>query len=93
MTEDYPELEVLTMLREKNADILHCAHTYNLFHRLIQAGNKLRHLINLGSVGKPKDLDLRARYVLADFHELLTLYEPIDWQPEFQRLPYDVELQ
>ena len=91
MTEDYPEQEVLTMMRERNADILLCGHTHIPFHRRIQDGNKLRHVINLGSVGKPKDRDLRAGYVLADLHELLTLHDPMDWKPVFRRLSYDVE--
>ncbi|WP_439487863.1 metallophosphoesterase family protein [Algoriphagus sp.] len=53
MTEDYPEQEVLSMMRERNADILLCGHTHKPFHRVIQDGDKLRHVINLGSVGKP----------------------------------------
>jgi putative phosphoesterase len=91
MTEDYPEREVLNMMREMDADILLCGHTHIPFHRHIQDGNKLRHVINLGSVGKPKDRDLRAGYVLADLHELLTLHDPREWKPEFRRLSYDVE--
>lgn len=91
MTEDYPEQEVLSMMRERNADILLCGHTHIPFHRRIQDGNKLRHVINLGSVGKPKDGDLRAGYVLADLQNLLTLHDQMDWKPEFRRLSYDVE--
>lgn len=91
MTDDYPEHEVQSMMREKDADILLCGHTHVPFHRRIQDGNKLRHVINLGSVGKPKDGDLRAGYVLADLQDLLTLHNPMDWKPEFRRIPYDVE--
>lgn len=91
MTSDYPEMEVLEMMRERDADVLLCGHTHVPFHRRIQDGNKLRHVINLGSIGKPKDGDLRAGYVLADLHELLTLHDPRGWKPEFRRLSYNVE--
>ncbi|MDR7130917.1 putative phosphodiesterase [Algoriphagus sp. 4150] len=91
MTEDYPEQEVLSMMRERNADILLCGHTHKPFHRIIQDGNKLRHVINLGSVGKPKDGDLRAGYVIADLQKLISAGNSLSWQPEFRRLQYDVE--
>ena len=91
MTEDYTEQEVLNMMRKRNADILLCGHTHIPFHRRIQDGAKLRHVINLGSVGKPKDGDLRAGYVLADLQELLTIHDALAWKPEFRRLSYDVE--
>ncbi|WPR75807.1 metallophosphoesterase family protein [Algoriphagus sp. NG3] len=91
MTEDYPEQEVLSMMRERNADILLCGHTHKPFHRVIQDGDKLRHVINLGSVGKPKDGDLRAGYVLVDLYQLLSSKEPKAWQPDFRRLSYDLE--
>ncbi|MEP0710536.1 metallophosphoesterase family protein [Algoriphagus sp.] len=91
MTEDYPEQEVLNMMREKDADILLCGHTHIPYHRRIQDGNKLRHVINLGSVGKPKDGDLRTGYVLADLRDLLTFDDGRAWKLEFRRLSYDVE--
>jgi putative phosphoesterase len=91
LTEDYPEQEVLNMMCEKDSDVLLCGHTHIPYHRRIQDGNKLRHVINLGSVGKPKDGDLRTGYVLADLHDLLTLHNPMDWKPDFRRLSYDVE--
>ncbi|WP_192348947.1 metallophosphoesterase [Algoriphagus sp. Y33] len=91
MTEDYPEQEVLAMMRDRKADILLCGHTHLPFHRRIQDGDRLRHVINVGSVGKPKDGDLRAGYVLADLRELMSAENPLSWRPEFRRLSYDVE--
>lgn len=91
MTDEYPEQEVLEMMRERNSDILLCGHTHLPFHRRIQDENKLRHVINVGSVGKPKDGDPRAGYVLADLQKLISAEDQYAWQPEFRRLHYDLE--
>lgn len=91
MTDEYPEQEVLEMMRERDSDILLCGHTHLPFHRRIQDGNKFRHVINLGSVGKPKDGDPRAGYVLADLQKLISAENPFDWHPEFRRLQYDLK--
>lgn len=91
MTAKYPEQEVLHMMRDRNADILLCGHTHLSFHRQIQDGDTLRHVINVGSVGKPKDGDLRTGYVLADLQELISAEDAFSWSPKFHRLPYDVD--
>ncbi len=55
-------------------------HTHRPWHRVV-AGV---HFLNTGSVGKPKDGDWRAGYVLLSMGE----GEP---QPEFVRVDYDLE--
>jgi diadenosine tetraphosphatase ApaH/serine/threonine PP2A family protein phosphatase len=56
-------------------------HTHKPYHRVLPSG---RHVINAGSVGKPKDGDPRAGYiVLRADGDTLTV--------EFCRVAYDVE--
>jgi diadenosine tetraphosphatase ApaH/serine/threonine PP2A family protein phosphatase len=63
------------------ADMLVCGHTHFPYHRILSSG---RHVINTGSVGKPKHHDPRACYVIfnADGKNL---------QVDFIRVPYDIE--
>lgn len=79
--EDRPEASLERLLDRAAADVLVCGHTHLPYHRTLASG---RHVINAGSVGKPKDNDPRACYViLAAQGEALTA--------EFVRVPYDVE--
>jgi diadenosine tetraphosphatase ApaH/serine/threonine PP2A family protein phosphatase len=50
-----------------------------------------RHAINIGSVGKPKDGDNRACYVLLDIHPETSMTLPDTLQVEFVRVAYDFE--
>lgn len=77
--EDTDESYVLEMMTEAKADVLCVGHSHLPYHRII--GD--RHVINIGSVGKPKDGDPRGCYVL------LTLEDNI--QIEFIRFAYDIE--
>ncbi|QEM06109.1 metallophosphoesterase family protein [Mucilaginibacter rubeus] len=77
--EDTDEAYVLDMMIEAKADILCVGHSHKPYHRII--GEK--HVINIGSVGKPKDGDPRGCYVL------LTLENDI--QVEFVRFCYNIE--
>jgi putative phosphoesterase len=63
------------------ADILVCGHTHIPYHRVLPSG---RQVINAGSVGKPKDGDPRACYVVLEAQE-----EEV--AVEFIRVYYDVE--
>jgi len=63
------------------ADVMVCGHTHLPYHKVLPSG---RHVINAGSVGKPKDGDPRAGYViLSAAGRTLNV--------EFVRVPYDVE--
>ncbi len=78
---DRPEASLERLLDMVEADVLVCGHTHLPYHRVLGSG---RHVINAGSVGKPKDHDSRACYLLlrADGRDLAV---------EFVRVPYDVE--
>jgi diadenosine tetraphosphatase ApaH/serine/threonine PP2A family protein phosphatase len=79
--EDRPESSLERILDAAEADVLVCGHTHLPYHRVLGSG---RHVINAGSVGKPKDNDPRACYLIltADGRDLTV---------EFIRVPYDVE--
>ncbi len=79
--EDRPEAGIERLLDMVEADVLVCGHTHLPYHRVLASG---RHIINAGSVGKPKDDDPRAGYVVlaAEGRQL---------QVKFVRVAYDVE--
>lgn len=81
--EDTPESYVLELMGD--ARILCVGHSHKPYHRIVDNGNK--HVVNIGSVGKPKDGDPRGCYVL------LTLPSQQDSGigVEFIRFEYDVE--
>lgn len=64
----------------KAGDVIAFGHTHKPWHRVVDG----MHFINTGSVGRPKDGDWRAGYVL------LTLGEG-EAQVEFVRVAYDIE--
>jgi predicted phosphodiesterase len=79
--EDRPDGSFERLLDAVDADVLVCGHTHLPYHRVLPDG---RHVVNAGSVGKPKDGDPRACYVVlrADGRNLTV---------EFRRVEYDVE--
>lgn len=79
--EDRPDSSFERLLDAAQVDVLVCGHTHIPYHKVLPSG---RHVINAGSVGKPKDHDPRACYVTlsATNHDL---------QVAFIRVAYDVE--
>lgn len=79
--EDRPDASFERILDQTGVDVLVCGHTHLPYHKILPSG---RHVINAGSVGKPKDNDNRAGYIhlTADGSQL---------KVEFIRLPYDIE--
>ena len=78
---DRPEKSLERLLDMVEADVLVCGHTHLPYHRVLASG---RHVVNAGSVGKPKDGDPRACYVVlrAEGREL---------EVQFVRVAYDIE--
>jgi len=86
--EDY----VMQMLKEANADMLFVGHSHKPYHRVLQDESGLyKHVINLGSVGKPKDGDPLACYVLVTLNENSSCKDKNSIGVEFRRVEYDVE--
>ena len=67
-------------LGAKAGDVVCFGHTHKAFHRAVNS----IHFVNTGTVGRPKDGDPRAGYVLLDVGESVV-------QVEFVRVDYDVE--
>lgn len=89
--EDRPDKSFHRMMETAHADVMLFGHTHKPYHKVLSHdanGETLyRHAVNTGSVGKPKDGDARACYVLLDV-------EPSAWPGitvEFVRVEYDVE--
>jgi diadenosine tetraphosphatase ApaH/serine/threonine PP2A family protein phosphatase len=78
---DRPDSSLERLLDLAEADVLVCGHTHIPYHRTLPSG---RHVVNAGSVGKPKDGDPRACYIALDAAGR-------DLRVEFVRVPYDVE--
>ena len=82
-TEDRPDSFCVKMARAANAkegDLIAFGHTHKPWHREV-AGI---HFLNTGSVGKPKDGDLRSGYVIVEAEEAVRAVE-------FIRVEYDLE--
>ncbi|HWV72897.1 MAG TPA: metallophosphoesterase family protein [Pseudosphingobacterium sp.] len=87
-----PEEEVLNMMETSKAGILCVAHSHKPYHRIIHTHhNKYVHVINTGSVGKPKDGNVQGGYVLLDITANTSLDDPKSLGVEFVRFDYDVE--
>ena len=83
VTEDRPDSFLEKMARDTGAragDVIAFGHTHKPWQRV---GGEIR-FINTGSVGRPKDGDWRACYVLLSI-------EPSGSRVEFIRVPYDVD--
>ncbi|MEP2026766.1 MAG: metallophosphoesterase family protein [Reichenbachiella sp.] len=91
MVVDYPEDEVLEMMKSQQADVLLCGHTHKPFHRVIQDGDAFKHVINIGSVGKPKDGDPSICYALVELSQSTSSSDPDTLAVTFKRAAYDVE--
>lgn len=90
--EDHDQGEVLEIMREAGADILAVGHTHKPYHRVVKEDSgHYRHVINTGSVGKPKDGDPRAGYAILEWDPPFDLSRPDALSVRFIRLPYDVE--
>ena len=81
--EDRPDSFASKMAKAAGAregDLIAFGHTHKPWHRVVEGV----HLVNTGSVGKPKDGDWRAGYVLVEADEGIG---PV----EFVRVEYDLE--
>ncbi|UMB54727.1 metallophosphatase family protein [Lutibacter sp. A64] len=91
MVVDYPEQEVLDMLHEQQADMLLCGHTHKPFHRILKDGEVYKHVVNIGSIGKPKDGDTRICYAIVELNQSTTTAKPETIQVSFKRAEYNIE--
>ena len=77
---------------DANAHILAIGHTHIPYHKKLKDGDgNYRHAINIGSVGKPKDGDPRACYVMLEWEGDMDLTKANGLNIEFIRVEYNVE--
>lgn len=79
--EDRPKASLERIMDGIDADVLVCGHTHLPYHKILPSG---RQIVNAGSVGKPKDDNPDACYVVLSVEDQRL-------QVEFIRVPYDVE--
>lgn len=93
--EDRDEKSLLRIMEQADADILCFGHTHKPYHRILNTGiehvTHYRHAINIGSVGKPKDNDVRGGYVMLTIHENSSILDKESIQVEFIRFEYNIE--
>jgi len=79
--EDRPDASFERIMDSVDADVLVCGHTHLPYHKVLPSG---RQIVNVGSVGKPKDKNPDACYarLSAEGRQL---------NVEFIRVPYNVE--
>jgi predicted phosphodiesterase len=76
-----PDNTMERLLDMAEAEVLVCGHTHIPYHRILPSG---RHVVNAGSVGKPKDGNPQACYVVLEAVSR-------DLSVTFNRISYDVE--
>lgn len=79
--ENRPDAGLERLLDMAKADVLVCGHTHIPYHRILPSG---RHVVNAGSVGKPKDGNSQACYAVLEANNR-------DLNVAFRRVPYDIE--
>ncbi len=93
--EDTPDTTLVGRMAEAGADVMLFGHTHRPYHKTlaveVEGQTVYRHAVNTGSVGKPKDGDPRAGYVLLTVDAERSKTDPAYCQTEFVRVPYDVE--
>lgn len=78
--EDAGDHYFIELLAQFRSDVLICGHTHIPYHKKPDTG---KHVINAGSVGRPKHGDPQALYALVDIDR--------DVLVEFRKVPYDFE--
>ena len=91
--EDRPDDLIAKRMAEAGADVMLFGHTHRPYHKTLAVDGETtyRHAVNVGSVGKPKDGDPRACYVLLTVDAERPKTDPGYCRAEFVRVAYDVE--
>ncbi len=86
------EKSLLRILEQADTHIMLFGHTHKPYHRILKdEQGHYRHAINIGSVGKPKDGDVRGGYVMITLDESFSLSVADSLKVEFIRFEYDIE--
>lgn len=88
---DTDQAYILQIMDEAKADVLCVGHSHKPYHRAIKTATGYKHVINIGSVGKPKDNNTAGCYVLLTLNETSSVSEKDSIKVDFIRVAYDVE--
>jgi len=92
--QDYDEEALLTLLEDYGATMLCMSHTHLAYHRVLateQASQPIyKHVLNVGSVGQPKDGDPRAAWCLLEVTETSSLAVADSMRVQPYRVAYDL---
>lgn len=93
--EDRPERSFLRLLSYAGADAMVFGHTHQPYWKRLHAQDEevthVRHAINAGSVGKPKDGDPRACWLLLEIAERPDPADRDALRAHLRRVTYDIE--
>ncbi|MCF2490739.1 metallophosphoesterase [Dyadobacter sp. CY347] len=94
--EDRDEKSMLRIMEQASADVMLFGHTHKPYHRILgsvepDGTDHFRHAINIGSVGKPKDGDLRGGYVILHINADASISSKESIMVDFIRFDYDIE--
>lgn len=93
--EDRGDRSLGRVLEGANTDIMCFGHTHKPYYKAIRTETEgepyVRHAINIGSVGKPKDGDPRACYLMLTIGETAKPGSPGGISVEFIRVAYEIE--
>lgn len=93
---DKDETEFINIFNATGCHVLLCGHSHKPYHRVLEYsstnGTQYFHAINAGSVGKPKDGDPRACYVILTLDNDKDSYSKDAITTDFIRVDYDIEM-
>lgn len=89
--EETEDSYLLEMMDAAGVDVLCCAHTHKPFHRAVKTETGFKHVVNIGSLGKPKDEDPRGCYAMLEINQHSELISGKGIAVSFNRVSYDVE--
>jgi predicted phosphodiesterase len=93
--EDREEKSLMRIMENANADLMFFGHTHKPYHRVLEyekdGAQAYRHAVNIGSVGKPKDGDVRGCYAMVTLNGSSSKLDKDSISVEFVRFAYDIE--
>lgn len=95
INEDYDEQELLRMMDIYHADLMFAGHTHQAYQRLVRCDQyqmeRMKRMINVGSVGRPTDGDWRAAYCTLELDAHSNLFDKNSIRIKIVRVEYDIQ--
>ena len=93
--EDREEKSMLRIMEQADADIMCFGHTHKPYHRVLNSDidgqDHFHHKVNISTVGKTKENDIRGGYVMLTVDENSSILNKESISVEFIRFDYDFE--